>query len=87
MPRLSALLTAAALLAACLACGGGPEDGGRAFPLRENPLLVAELRGMDPDISLPRSLTLRGHGVAHARLSPTGFAADTMELAREIAAD
>lgn len=87
MPRLSALLTAAALLTACLACGGGPDDGGGALPLRENPLLVAELRGMDPDISLPRSLALRGHGVAHARLSPTGFPADTMELAREIAAD
>lgn len=87
MPRLSAHMTAAALLAACLACGGGPEGGGGAFPLRENPLLVAELRGMEPDISLPRSLALRGHGVAHARLSPTGFPADTMELAREIAAD
>jgi len=87
MPRLSAHLTAAALMAACLACGGGSEEGGRAFPLRQNPLLVAELRGMDPDISLPRSLALRGQGVAHARLSPTGFPADTVELAREIAAD
>jgi len=87
VPRLSAHLTAAALLAACLACGGGPEDGDGAYPLRENPLLVAELSGMDPEISLPRSLALRGHGVAHARLSPTGFPADTMELAREIVAD
>ena len=80
-------MTAAALLTACLACGGGSEGGGKAFPLRENRLLVAELRDMEPDISLPRSLVLRGEGTAHARLSPTGYPADTMELADEVAAD
>ncbi len=87
MSRLSASVIAAAALAACLACGDDSGRGRADFPLRDQPLLVAELGGLDPDIALPRSLTLRAEEVARARLSPTGYPADTMRLAESLALD
>jgi hypothetical protein len=85
--RYAAFLTSAALMTATLSCGEGSEGAGAVFPRRRQPLLLAELSGLDPYMALPRSLALRGEDVAHARLAPTGFAADTLGLAGALARD